>query len=260
MGIGQGVLDRYAHVREAQLSLQGAVGELDQRVNDALGMDDDVDLIVSDIVQPACFDDLQRLVHEGRGVDVILEPMRHVGWARASRGGGRPSRSADQSRNGPPEAVRMRRVTSLRRSPARHCQMAECSESIGRSQLSGICCGGVSLADACREVAREWHDQVAAGDERLLVGRGDDLARLESGDHRPQTDYAARPYHDHVDALRPWRCPRARRPIGGRRRRARGLWRATCSPSVAMSLPAARAHDLELVRMRLQDVERLAAD
>ena len=40
---------------------------------------------------------------------------------------------------------------------------------------------------------------MAAGDERLLVGRRDDLARLQRGDDGPQADDTARADYDEVD-------------------------------------------------------------
>ena len=79
-GIGQGVLDRESHVGGAQLGLEGAVAEADGGVDDALRMDDDLDRVVLDIVQPVCLDDLQALVRERRGVDGDLR-------AHASRSG-----------------------------------------------------------------------------------------------------------------------------------------------------------------------------
>ena len=49
-GMVDRVLDGDAHVREAQLGLDGAVHELDERVDEALGMDDDIDAVVLHIV------------------------------------------------------------------------------------------------------------------------------------------------------------------------------------------------------------------
>ena len=63
---------------------------------------------------------------------VIFGPIRQVGCARASSGVTDASSLAARPRNGPPLAVRTRRATSSIRSPTRHCQMAECSLSIGR--------------------------------------------------------------------------------------------------------------------------------
>ena len=72
---------------------------------------------------------------------VIFAPIVHVGW-RSARSGVTVARSATlESRNGPPDAVSHRRSTAACRSPTRHCQMAECSESIGRSHPSGLARG-----------------------------------------------------------------------------------------------------------------------
>ena len=79
--VRQGVLDRESHVGGAQLGLEGAVDEPDGGVDDALRMDDDVDRVVVDIVQPVRLDDLQALVRERRGVDRDLR-------AHATRSGG----------------------------------------------------------------------------------------------------------------------------------------------------------------------------
>ena len=43
-----------------------------------------------------------------------------------------------------------------------------------------------------RQPAGEWHDQVAARHQRLLVGRGHDLARLQRREDGPQGDQPAR--------------------------------------------------------------------
>ena len=85
VGVGQGVLDGKTHVGGAQLGLERAVHELDGRVDDALGMDDHVDRVVLDIVQPVCLDDLQALVGEGGRID------RDLGAHRARSGGAAPA-------------------------------------------------------------------------------------------------------------------------------------------------------------------------
>ena len=64
-----GVLDRDVHVGDPQLRFQRSVHERDSRVDDALGMDQDVDVLVGSIVQPVRLDHLQALVGESRGVD-----------------------------------------------------------------------------------------------------------------------------------------------------------------------------------------------
>ena len=111
-GIGECVLDREAHIGGAQLGLQGAIDELDGRVNDALGVDDHLDRLVADIVQPVRLDDLQALVREGRRVDRdLLRPS-------ATSGGGGPSRASPT--RGPPDrrgTARPRRSARAGRSP-----------------------------------------------------------------------------------------------------------------------------------------------
>ena len=62
---------------------------------------------------------------------VIFAPMRHCGCLRASSGVTSGSSSAGTSRRAPPLHVIMRRRTG-ECSPARHWNMAECSESMGR--------------------------------------------------------------------------------------------------------------------------------
>ena len=47
LGMVEGVLDGDAHVGEPKLGLLGAVHELDERVDEALGVDDDVDVLVA---------------------------------------------------------------------------------------------------------------------------------------------------------------------------------------------------------------------
>ncbi len=42
---------------------------------------------------------------------------------------------------------------------------------------------------------------MAARDQGLLVGRGDDLARAKGGDHRPKADHPPGADHDHVDVV-----------------------------------------------------------
>ena len=68
---------------------------------------------------------------------VIFGPIRHVGCASASSAVTDASCAASRPRNGPPLAVRTRRSTTSIRSPTRHCQIAECSLSTGRSRSSG---------------------------------------------------------------------------------------------------------------------------
>ena len=67
--VGQRVLDREAHVGEPELGLERAVGELDERVHHALGVDHGLNPIVRQAVQPFGLDRLERLVDERGRVD-----------------------------------------------------------------------------------------------------------------------------------------------------------------------------------------------
>ncbi len=63
---------------------------------------------------------------------VILRPIRQVGCLRASSGPTAVSSFGEWPRNGPPEAVRIRRPTSCGGRSRRHWWMALCSLSTGR--------------------------------------------------------------------------------------------------------------------------------
>ena len=86
-GMVEGVLDGDAHVGEPELGLLRAVHELDERVDEALGVDDDVDVLVGDIVEPVRLDDLQALVHERGRVDGDLGAHRPGGVGQGVRRG-----------------------------------------------------------------------------------------------------------------------------------------------------------------------------
>ena len=139
---------------------------------------------------------------------VILAPIDHVGWPGRRPARPPPARSAVASRNGPPDAVSISRATASIAPPPRHCQMAECSESIGRTQASGLAMGSAGRRGAHRgrEPPGQRHHEVAAGHQRLLVGGRHDLARREVPRDRTQAhDAAGR--HDHEVDVGPGRQP-----------------------------------------------------
>ena len=68
-GVVDGVLDGDAHVREAQLGLDRAVHELDERVDDAFRVHNCLDAVIWHPEQAMRLDDLQPLVHQGGGID-----------------------------------------------------------------------------------------------------------------------------------------------------------------------------------------------
>src|SRR2546427_12798534 len=73
---------------------------------------------------------------------VIFFPMRHVGWRSASSTVAPATRSGVQVRNGPPDAVRMSRSSSVGRRPVMHWSTALRSEehtSELQSQSNLVC-------------------------------------------------------------------------------------------------------------------------
>ena len=184
---------------------------------------------------------------------VILAPIVQVGWRERLLRRDRAELVGGRSRNGPPDAVRISRST---RSPGPRPRGTARSPSApsrsGRSQPSALASGiaGIRRGRARGgQGSRARHHEVAAGDERLLVGRRDDLAGLERGEDRPQADDATGPDDDHVDvvagreldervrSLRPRLVPAAREvlvasapgPSGSPRATAAGRNRRACS-------------------------------
>src|SRR4030042_1071162 len=80
---GQSVLDGDAHVRGAQLGQDGAVLQLDESVDGALGVDEDVELGRLEVEEPAGRDELGPLVHQGRRVHRHLPAHDPAGMAKS---------------------------------------------------------------------------------------------------------------------------------------------------------------------------------
>ena len=144
------------------------------RVDDALRMDHDADLLGREVEQPARLDHLERLVHHRRRVDRDLA-AHHPVRMRAGLVGRDVAQASpgSRSRNGPPEAVSTMwsmRSAQRARSSGRHWKIAECSLSIGSS-----------VAPPSRTAL---HEQRAADDQRLLVGQQQALAGARRGQAR----------------------------------------------------------------------------
>ena len=108
----------------------GAVVELDQRVDDRLRVDDDVDPLVGDAEQVMGLDHLEALVHQRRRVDRDPPAHRPRSDGRAPR-----PRSPRRGRCGRGTARRRRSARAARPCPAPRprssWKSAECSESTG---------------------------------------------------------------------------------------------------------------------------------
>ena len=195
---------------------------------------------------------------------VIFGPIDQVGWASASATVTSPSCSAGQPRNGPPDAVSSRRATSV----------VPCTAA--RHWCSGAVLGVDRDDLGTRRAARLLHDG-RAGDQRLLVGQRQPLARLERGHgHRQPGEADDRVEHDvgacraastmpssptmHLGAGRhAGRAPR-RSASGRRSRRARaGTRRPGPGGRRPSAAPPARGRG-SASGSRADDVERLGAD
>ena len=77
--VGQGVADGRAHVGHAQMREDSAVREAHHAVHDALRVEQHRDALVGQAEQVVGLDDLQALVHQGRGVDRDLGAHRPIG-------------------------------------------------------------------------------------------------------------------------------------------------------------------------------------
>src|SRR2546422_237008 len=111
---------------------------------------------------------------------VIFAPIFQVGCRRASAIVASASFSFGHSRNGPPDAVRMIRWTSLRLCPARHWKIALCSESTGRSGTLWSRAAAVIKAPAITRVSLLAGAMGEPGDPELVGERRDDLERTEA--------------------------------------------------------------------------------
>jgi len=67
--IREGVLDGEAHIRGGELGEDGAIDEFDHRMDDALGVDDDLDAVHADVEEPAGLNHFEAFVEERGGVD-----------------------------------------------------------------------------------------------------------------------------------------------------------------------------------------------
>ena len=73
-GPRQGILDRQLHVRGTQLGDHRTIHKFYHGMHDRLRVNHHVDLLAGKIEQPAGFDDLQGLVHEGGRIDGNFRP------------------------------------------------------------------------------------------------------------------------------------------------------------------------------------------
>ena len=158
-------------------------------------------------------------------------------------------------------------------SPTRHCQIAECSESIGRSQASGLRMDASDAPSARRRATgiTRWPPSRRGSP----CSRSHDLARLERCEHGAETDHAAGGHHDQVDVLARGQpdqrvgtalaggigrqLERSDRHLVGERNDGRSQLRRLFGEERSVGARGER-HDPEGLRVRSQHVDRLPPD
>ena len=223
-------------------------------------MHDDLDAVVVDAEQQVRLDQLEALVHQGRGVESVHRPHRPGGMAAGLLGGD---------------------VVELVGAPA-----AERTAGGGQDQLGDLV-GGTS-AQALRQRGMfgiDGHDltrtgrlehQRSAGHQRLLVGQRQACSGGQRRERRFQTERPDERVEHHVDAGpcgglldQPGHCARpavrhTSEALRGGRIGHRDVRHPGLSPlpgeQLGVATPCGQPDDLEPVRVGGDHVERLGAD
>ena len=174
--------DRQLHVRRRRLQHGGAVGELDHRVHDRRRVDHHVDAVEADVEQQVGLDDFQALVDQGGRVD--RDDRSHV---PRGVGGRLLGRHVDQLLAG---------AASEGPAAGGHDETADVIVAFSAQGLRQRRVLGVDR-DELAGLGRTG-DQLAADDQRLLVGQRQGGARLERSQRGQQSDGAGHAVEHHV--------------------------------------------------------------
>ena len=167
-----------AHVGVAKLGEHASVNVFDQRMDDALGMDDDLDRFSRGSEQPVGLDYFEPLIHHRRRIHTDLaahDPVR-VGACfirrhrREVRGRACPERSARSGEQDAANADR-RRIAFL----------------LQRQTLKDRIVLTVDRQQRCATRIDRLHESGAADHQRFLVGEQDSLARACGGERRRES-------------------------------------------------------------------------
>ena len=216
----QRLRDRRAHVGIAELREHRAVDVFDQRVDDALGMDDDLDLLPRRTEEPMRLDDFEALVHHRRRIDRDLAahaPARmgtgllrgNAGKLAEWRGAERAARCGKQD---PPYAALFRRACIAR-----------------RETLKDRVVLAVDRQQRCAAFPHGRHEDAAREHQSLLVGKQNALARARRRKRRRESRSAYDSGDDGIDF---------------RQRRGFAQTFATCEHARRQGLPAHRRREL----------------
>ena len=185
-------LDGLAHVRAAQLGQDGPVFKFDHGVDDRFGVYHYVDAVGSGAEEPAGLDDLESFVHHRSGIDGDFGAHRPVGML---------------------EGVGLRCGCNLLLRPIAERASGGCEMyffefvSLGGEQaLEDGRMLGIYREDGGVAGPGPLHHQGSGSYQGLLVGQGDDLARL---DGRQGGAQAAESNHGSNDDIHPVGCGQA---------------------------------------------------
>ena len=84
----QAIEDRQFHVRPAKLGQHGGIRQFDHRMDDALGMNHDLDMVVIKAKQVMGLNHFQPFIHQGSGIHSDLATHAPVGMAGGIGHGG----------------------------------------------------------------------------------------------------------------------------------------------------------------------------
>ena len=259
-GQPEGVADRQAHVRQAELGDRRPVGELDHRVDDRLRVHDHLDLVVRRAEQLVGLDHLEALVHQRAGVDGDLRthlPRRMgqrlvdtdvgqlVGGPAAERPAARREQDAGDLAPGDrrsPAGTGARRCARCRPGPARRrASRAAAARRVRRR--SGSPCSPAPAA--CRARSAAIVTGSPAKPTTALTTTSATSARSASSSTTVANGRAA--------------ATSARR-AGSPTATKRGRNSAACSTRTSTDEPTPSADDLVAAALGADDVERLGAD
>ena len=182
VGPAQAERDRDQHGRRAGLHQRGAVGELDHRVHDAGRVDDHLDAVEGDAEEQVRLDHLEALVHQGGRVDRHdrTHVPRRVGQRFVDRDLGQLLAGAAPERS-----------TAGREHEASYLVGAAASQALGQRTVLAV-----DRDDLPGLRARSDHG--SADDQRLLVGQGEGVARVERSQRGAQPHGTGHRVEHHV--------------------------------------------------------------
>jgi len=186
-GEAEGEADGFAHIRAAELGDDGPVHEFYHRVDDGVGVDDDVDLVGFEVEEPFGFDDFEAFVHHRGGVDGDFGAHIPVGVFEGLGGRGARDFLPVPGAEGAAGGGEVHFFDGV---------LPGAEEAL---EDGGVF--GVDGQDDAAVFARGLRDDGAGGDEGFFVGEGDDFAGLEGGEGGPEAAEADHRADDDVDAV-----------------------------------------------------------